>query len=58
MNFYEMKYQENNIGFSIIELLVVIALIAILTLVGYPNFAEYNKKKQKNSSSISRFLLD
>lgn len=46
MNFYEMKYQENNIGFSIIELLVVIALIAILTLVGYPNFAEYNKKKQ------------
>ena len=46
MNFYEMKYQENNTGFSIIELLVVIALISVISVFAYPNLAKYNQRRE------------
>ena len=45
-----MPLQEKNIkGFSVLELVVVLTIVAIISVVAYPNFSEWNKERAVRS---------
>ena len=45
-----MPLQEKNIkGFSVLELVVVLTIVAIISVVAYPNFSEWNIERAVRS---------